>query len=262
MHGFYQDLPYAFDCVISRNISFMLHLHRHVELIYLTAGRVAVTIGEETKEMAAGELAVVFPGMLHSFATADASECILLIFDSELAGGLSGTLLGRRPVSPFLSAGQIHDDVRYLLPGLRADDDWARDENLLRGYLTAIMSRVLRQLALSDQPAGDSGDIADLQHLLGYVGEHFREPLTLDSLAAATGIGKYRISRMFSGRVGCGFNAYLNAMRIRCARELLRTTALPVTEVAMLSGFESQSSFYRAFATLQGIPPGEYRARR
>ena len=83
--------------------------------------------------------------------------------------------------------------------------------------------------------------------------------MTLESAARAAGIGKYRASRLFSGRVGCRFNAYLNALRIRYACELLRTTGRPVTEIAHLCGFESQSTFYRAFGAERGISPGDYR---
>jgi AraC family transcriptional regulator len=43
------------------------------------------------------------------------------------------------------------------------------------------------------------------------------------------------------------------------ARELLATTNLPLTEIALTTGFSDQSHFSRRFHEIVGIPPGAFR---
>jgi ABC-type histidine transport system ATPase subunit len=45
------------------------------------------------------------------------------------------------------------------------------------------------------------------------------------------------------------------------AKKLLLTTDYSVTGIAIESGFSTDRSFYRAFMTLEGISPGEYRSK-
>lgn len=52
---------------------------------------------------------------------------------------------------------------------------------------------------------------------------------------------------------------FLNERRITKAEELLYTTVLSVTDIAMQSGFSSISAFNRTFKTMKGCSPSEYR---
>ena len=54
---------------------------------------------------------------------------------------------------------------------------------------------------------------------------------------------------------------YLIRQRIAKAKELLRTTDLPITEICMAVGFESLGSFSTLFRKVAGISPSAYRDR-
>jgi AraC family transcriptional regulator len=47
--------------------------------------------------------------------------------------------------------------------------------------------------------------------------------------------------------------------RLARARELLIATDMPVVEIALATGFSSQSHLASAFRRLTGVTPGEYR---
>ncbi len=56
------------------------------------------------------------------------------------------------------------------------------------------------------------------------------------------------------------YTKWLNMIRLEKATELLSDDKRPLTEIAMMSGFQSIPSFNRVFREEKGMAPGEYRA--
>ncbi len=56
------------------------------------------------------------------------------------------------------------------------------------------------------------------------------------------------------------YSKWLNLIRLEKATELLADEERTLTEIAMLSGFQSIPSFNRVFREEKGMAPGEYRA--
>lgn len=82
---------------------------------------------------------------------------------------------------------------------------------------------------------------------------------SLDELAARIGIGARQLRRLFVERIGAPPISVHTTRRLLFAKQLLTETALPVTEVALASGFRSLRRFNAAFAQANRIPPRELR---
>jgi AraC-like DNA-binding protein len=82
----------------------------------------------------------------------------------------------------------------------------------------------------------------------------------LDELAAAAGIGKFRLVRLFRNRTGLPPHALQIAQRIRAARRLLEGVET-IVATAAATGFADQSHLHRHFKRSLGLTPGEYRRR-
>lgn len=93
-----------------------------------------------------------------------------------------------------------------------------------------------------------------------YIAEHFRESVTLTSMASDLGYSPYALSRVFSGTFHRNFNQYLNETRVEYAQALLLYTNQTITEVLENSGFESQRTFNRVFKEKYRMSPREYRS--
>lgn len=91
--------------------------------------------------------------------------------------------------------------------------------------------------------------------------ERHHEPLSLGDVAAAVGLSRERLSRLFNESLGINFSEYLTLTRLNTAQEQLRNSESPVTEIAFASGFQSISQFNRSFLKLEGCAPSEFRAR-
>lgn len=95
-----------------------------------------------------------------------------------------------------------------------------------------------------------------------YLLDHIGETVPLAELAAALGLNRTSLCRIFKECAGVTVNAYATGLKIKEAQRLLRTTAKPLSEIAEYLGFSSQSYFQNVFKRCTGVTPGEYRGRR
>ena len=83
---------------------------------------------------------------------------------------------------------------------------------------------------------------------------------TLDDLEQESKIAKHHLSQFFSTTYGMNFNAYINKLRVEYAKDLLekKDFDISVSELGDECGFNSRTSFFRAFKKYEGISPSEY----
>ena len=95
--------------------------------------------------------------------------------------------------------------------------------------------------------------------LCNYITSHCTENLSLDELANEAGFSKYHFARLFKTMTGTTCHNFLLERRILYAKNLLVDFTLPITEVAMRSGFNSLATFNRIFKSQIGCTPSEFR---
>lgn len=88
---------------------------------------------------------------------------------------------------------------------------------------------------------------------------HLADPLSPAQLAALSGGSARQLQRLFAAQFGKPMMAFYRDLRLAKADELLQQTALPVVEIAILTGFASVAHFTRCFAEKYGAPPGRRR---
>ena len=82
---------------------------------------------------------------------------------------------------------------------------------------------------------------------------------SVGALAARLGVSDRHLRRLFESRLGVSPLQYLQTRKLLAAKQLLADTALPVTEVAQASGFDSVRRFNAAFVAHYGLNPTELR---
>jgi AraC-like DNA-binding protein len=85
------------------------------------------------------------------------------------------------------------------------------------------------------------------------------DAVALDRLAEVAELSKFHFLRQFNQVVGMTPGAYLRTLRMCQAGRLLRSSELPIVDVASAVGFADHPSFSRAFARYMGMTPSEYR---
>jgi len=98
--------------------------------------------------------------------------------------------------------------------------------------------------------------------LLDWLAEHYAEDVTLIGAARHFGYEYHYFSQLLSGRYNINFRRLLNQYRVEAAIDLLEHTALPITDIALKSGFQTIRSFNHTFREYTGRTPREYREKQ
>lgn len=83
---------------------------------------------------------------------------------------------------------------------------------------------------------------------------------TLSNLSQVSGLSACHLAERFTRDVGIPPHQYLLQMRIERAKEMLRQSDLPITDLALEMGFSSSQHFASAFKRLTGVTPQHYRS--
>ncbi|MEL7465754.1 MAG: GlxA family transcriptional regulator [Pseudomonadota bacterium] len=81
------------------------------------------------------------------------------------------------------------------------------------------------------------------------------EPLSRAEIASRVGLSERQLGRLFSEKTGKTFAATYRDLRLARARDLIRQTSLPLTEIALACGFSTPSHFSAAYRAWSGAPP-------
>ena len=129
-----------------------------------------------------------------------------------------------------------------------------------RGSVAAAFCCHVAALADAQASSGVARRDRRLLRATTYIDEHVAEPLTLRRVAKTAGYAPDYFSRLLRARHGRTFEQHVLERRIDRAKELLRSTALTIAQVAAASGFRTEAYFYRAFRLATGRSPGDHRA--
>ncbi|MFD9667643.1 helix-turn-helix domain-containing protein [Rhodococcus sp. NPDC059968] len=208
---------------------------------------------------------------------------------TEVPAGTAALWDGVRPVECFSAASLVKSTMfvpRALLAGavpdlesvfVRTIEDSAT-LRLLTGWLDVSMRQTIldRDTAhtagrmavdlLHSALARTRGDVSDSREVLllqikDFLDRNLGDPdLTLDMVARANAVSVRYLHMLFQG-TGETAREFLRRRRLERAQRLLLGSGpeLPVAEVAIRSGFDSPSSFSRAYRTRFGVAPREAR---
>lgn len=100
-----------------------------------------------------------------------------------------------------------------------------------------------------------------VQQAADWLAAHSEEPLSALALAAALNVSYRTLHRRFDAAAGMAPLAYLQALRVEQAKELLEGTSLSLERVVERVGYSDVPAFRRLFLRSVGLSPAQYRQR-
>ncbi|MBD2846602.1 helix-turn-helix transcriptional regulator [Paenibacillus sp. IB182496] len=137
----------------------------------------------------------------------------------------------------------------------RSPDGYSRV--MLAACAAQILTGIARRIEL---PAGRRAVIPPrMAAAIAHIDAHFGRPIRLEELARIAHMSPTAFSKAFTRTNGVGPAQYIKRKRIGQAIRLLEETDRTVLDIALECGFANISNFYKAFHSLTGQAPGDYR---
>ncbi|HLS67973.1 MAG TPA: helix-turn-helix domain-containing protein [Kiloniellales bacterium] len=125
---------------------------------------------------------------------------------------------------------------------------------LLNGHSEGqLLYSVMKRTPRHDDPI--------VAHCQTWLADHYHEPHPVKRMMVLSGLKERTFKRRFHAATGYSPIAYVQAMRVEEAKQLLETTTEPIDDVAVRIGYEDGAFFRRLFKRSTGITPARYRQR-
>ena len=99
-----------------------------------------------------------------------------------------------------------------------------------------------------------------VKRTLAFINENWREQPSLETIASAAGMSPHHLQRLVTRWAGLSPKAFLQAVTLDHARELLRDSA-SILDTAYEVGLSGPGRLHDLFVTHEGMTPGNYKAR-
>lgn len=154
--------------------------------------------------------------------------------------------------------------LRFLSQETREGADGSE---MMTTRLVELLFVQLIRTWFQEQPDGEAGWMGALRdgpirQALTQVHRYPADPWTVESLAKAVGMSRSNLSARFQSLVGTSPLKYLTQLRMHLAANALKADARSsLAEIAAKVGYDTESSFGRAFKRYFRVSPGAFRKR-
>lgn len=254
--------PICDACQIISRGSSVTHGHQHFMLTMVTRGQGVQSLNGKEIPFAENHLFLLSPADFHHNTVSDGHtfDYYRLCFSYELLEArLSGLIpLDSLPLHLVLEENSAQL-ARQLLGQLSEESENGQDRTGHKEYLQSLVEQLLILILRQIPPSSVSQPGNPINRALGYLHAHFHESISVSDAAAVAGYTPNYFNACFREQVGMPFGEYLRQMRLNYAENLLRSSAISVSEIAFEAGFGSLSHFSRSFRKKHGCSPLEYR---
>ena len=254
------------------------HWHEEMEIILAVEGDVRVLCGETEFLLHAGEAVFANSNVLHKLKRGQSGvPCRInsLLFKPELVSSFPQSIIQQRYIAPLIKCAPLSEVL------LRPDIPWQKEAiqhfrsafsafNSDRyGHEVLVTVELMQMLLVMLENMQDrvcetdlvqNKDSVRIKQMLGYIHDHYAEPLTVSQIAAASAISESECYRCFRKVLDSSPIDYLLQYRIRAAAGLLSGTDMSISNICFATGFNSPSYFAKVFRQELLLSPRRYRA--
>ncbi len=255
------------------------HHHNFFELFYVLEGKCAHKVRDRVSHLQTGDLCLIQPRVTHALDVRDESIVIdvlirrstfrhyfysILQGDNLLANFFLSTLYSRRGIDYliFHTGGdpQLHSTMISLCGEYM--ERKAYYSILVNALVTKLFVELLRNhMDGCETPADQYRDSQAAIRIARYLQTN-AAAASLGDLADEFHYSPEYASRFIKQVTGQTFMQLLTSIRLENAEQMLRDTAMPVSDIASAVGYESSEHFIRTFHRHVGLTPNGYRQKK
>lgn len=251
----------------------VMHWHEDLQFLYVMSGTVCVKTLAEEEILSAGEGIFINKNEVHLVERVGSCKYKSFLFPEYFISFYMGSPAARLTQgiteNKGISLTVLHEGQEWSKKALeilkelvnleeRPHDELYSYEVLSR--LSALWLLILQNVRRTDEWP-DSQTSRRMRKFLSYIEAHFAEEIALEELAKSANVSKPESLRCFKATLQTTPYKYLMDYRLSKAARLLRETDYPVSQVAVMTGFNAQSYFGKCFKEKMGCSPSDYRGK-
>jgi len=247
--------------------------HDFWELCYLFDGEITVSLGDESRDLSAGELLLIDPDRRHSYDSSKGNLSSAFVVCFESSSQALRALAGKVFSHSDLAAACMRDIVDESAGTFKMNDEehlealsepnfggqqiiMLRLEHLLIGLLRDVSSQKNSEVVFLK----DENFYSDLSKaIIKFFEEHIREELSLDDVCRKMNYSRSFLCKTFKHHTGETIMGCFNRMKVEEAARLLKETEWSVSDVAHCLGYGEAKHFGELFKRYMGMSPAKYR---
>lgn len=240
------------------------HWHRSIEILFVLSGEMEVMVENNSYHLKEDAIILINPNQLHETHSPD---CVLITLQLRLS------MFGRDWLTPetvaFDCNSSLHQNKLPFLPLkkiiaklVQINSVQSRNNELINYAYAYQLIHELYSNFRSDAliSAGRSQKNLDrLRRILDYIEEHYKEDLSLTSMAEKEYLSPTYLSHFFQDNMGIPFSSYVTKFRLAHSIPDLQNTDLSLDEIAYRNGFVNARSFSKLFTKEYHKLPSTYR---
>lgn len=254
-----------------RSFQIPVHWHDEFEIIYVRSGFLTVSISGESYIGKTGEAFVVSPGNLHLMGSQSGTvDYYTFLFPLKYISFRTDDMLDEKLLEPLNSGHlmicpRVKDTAKELCEQLIKIYEAKNDESESKITTQVRTKIILLQFILHMWENGfiiendKSGRNTVEKEMISYIQQSFTGEISLKEFGEQFHLSEKYVSQYFKEHFHITLSKYVTYLRLEHAKQLLQNSDIPVTEVAMLSGYQNVSYFIRSFKKTYGVSPLKYR---
>ena len=248
-----------------------LHWHSAAEFTLVLKDGCKYRVNDVFYELSAGDVLLVWPGQIHETIHSPHGSAIFIQFPATIIENnldlvsISRFLFAYRHISagetPELAA-MIYEKFFNIKKIHNSTDPLSETKckRYIYDILLGIGEYVISENEKISESVSDSGTGWQYIHAAcNYIVDNAAEDLTQADVASYVGLSTFYFSKLFKQYMNMSFPSYLSNIRVKSAATLLLDESLSITECAFRAGFQSTTTFNKAFLAITGYSPRDYR---
>lgn len=228
------------------------HFHSTKEFLFVSEGEQLVVSGGETETLSAGEIYFTDSLSLHYYAKSEAEGYVLLINNHYLT--YFNEYLKDKTFPSLMKNKQANRQLFDLV------EEWyenTEDDLGNVAYVYRLFSILVKEYGVVDVVKKNQDDV--IRKMLEYVEKNYMYDIDLASMASHIKYSVVYCSKLWNGYIKESFRDYVNRCRVYHVNEVLlsKKEKKSILQIAFDNGFNSQSTFYRAYKKVYGKLPSE-----
>ena len=227
-------------------------------MIYVTDGTIYVTEEETDYEINAGEVFFLKSGAHHygKYETKRGTRWYYAHFYLEdTKPAVSCYSAAQKIILPKKLTIPENGRIAHMIE--KYSNDYCSDNVITLWKINSGFFDILTELAFINQPENTPQSLSD--RICAYLTLHCCEPFSAKTLEHEFYLSYKYMAAVFKKELNTTMQQYHTKIRMNTACRLLRSTLMPIADVAAAVGYNDALYFSRCFHTVTGVSPSVYR---